>query len=437
VTVDIEDQAFDREIEVGTDTACVLVYHPGQLAHRECSPHAWHFHPLALQAELRAGRLISVSTCGDGAFRCRVTRGELTEREEKHRHASAVFRLDVRLGAVIFEGGYGLPSGAPEPEKEWSTPTAKQWLSLPNGHYRVVVSVIHWVAEEGAWLDQDRRQRNPNSLPDYVFQFQAVDDIETVPPLIDSPALDPFDVNPETFDIPLPSDSELRQRCQGQWPVVICDHQPLLPAHYVETVARREKLSHDYEEPDFSMFHSFMSLVAGDQAPSQESLMQNLNPGKHLTVRDHNQKFIVASQPTTPCLGAFVRPGPAVPLDDDTYRVFYSIEFLGRVLEIVPAEPWPLARIEPLTPSPAISESDLRRLTNAFTRFVHSNQQYRNQVAYPDLNAEEFAGLRPDQPVADILIHHLPLSAEARSDLLSRTRAEQIESLIAIMQSAG
>ena len=50
--------AADRTVEIGTDVAGFLIFHPDDLAHRAADPIAWYAYSFAYRKESAAGRLV-------------------------------------------------------------------------------------------------------------------------------------------------------------------------------------------------------------------------------------------------------------------------------------------------------------------------------------------------------------------------------------------
>jgi hypothetical protein len=166
---------LDQKIIAGTDGASFYLYHPKDLEHRMTSPLAWPSYHFACQPEFEAGRLVAFDTGGDGGYGFRITGGPLTKREKKWLASSWEFRYAVRHERVYLDGGYSLPSADYFDESE---DHPEQWISLPNGKYKVTVNAIEWYSETGAVDDNGRA--TDHALPSYVVQFSPVIDFETI-----------------------------------------------------------------------------------------------------------------------------------------------------------------------------------------------------------------------------------------------------------------
>ena len=158
--------AANQSIEIGTDIAEFLIFHPDDLAHRAADPSDWHTYSFAYRKESAAGRLVAFSTNEDGGYLIRMTTGKLTATEARYAGASWIYPLIVKHGRVYLDNGNAIPSeeNVDDPER-----FPKQWFSLPNGHYQVQVQAISR-SLPGA----------PESLPDYVVSFSPVDDISAI-----------------------------------------------------------------------------------------------------------------------------------------------------------------------------------------------------------------------------------------------------------------
>ncbi|MFK3780312.1 DUF6386 family protein [Agrobacterium sp. NPDC089420] len=155
--------AADRTIEIDTDVAGFLIFHPDDLAHRAADPIAWYAYSFAYRKESAAGRLLGFGTGADGGFLIRLTMDQPTATEVKFAGARWSYPLIVRHGQVYLDNTDGLPG-----EEKMDDPGdfPDRWFSLPNGSYRVDVQAIAR-SQPGA----------PEELPDYVVSFNPVADI--------------------------------------------------------------------------------------------------------------------------------------------------------------------------------------------------------------------------------------------------------------------
>ncbi len=155
--------AADRTVEIGTDVAGFLIFHPDDLAHRAADPIAWYAYSFAYRKESAAGRLVGFGTGSDGGFLIRLTMGQPTATEVKFAGAHWSYPLIVEHGQVYLDNTDGLPG-----EEKMDDPAdfPDRWFSLPNGSYRVDVRAI-----------ARSRPGAPKNLPDYVVSFSPVADI--------------------------------------------------------------------------------------------------------------------------------------------------------------------------------------------------------------------------------------------------------------------
>lgn len=157
----------DQTIEIATDVAGLLIFHPDDLAYRATDPIAWYAYAFAYRKESTAGRLIGFGTGSDGDFLVRLTMDQPTETEAKFAGARWSYPLIVRHGKVYLDNTDGLPG-----EEKMDNPAdfKERWFSLPNGSYRVDVQAI--VRSSHGTLE---------NLPDYVVSFTSVADIAGIP----------------------------------------------------------------------------------------------------------------------------------------------------------------------------------------------------------------------------------------------------------------
>ncbi|UXN75998.1 hypothetical protein N8D56_25040 (plasmid) [Devosia sp. A8/3-2] len=60
--------AADQTVEIGTDVAGFLIFHPDDLAHRAADPIARYAYSFAYMKESAAGCLVGFGTGSDGGF---------------------------------------------------------------------------------------------------------------------------------------------------------------------------------------------------------------------------------------------------------------------------------------------------------------------------------------------------------------------------------
>lgn len=148
---------IEHRVQLGTDGATFQLFHPA-----DRPPRGWLSQDFMIRKDFAAGRLVSFGTGSDGRFTFRITAGDLTEREKRLLACRMEFRFVVRYGSVLLDNACDYDSFS---------------FEVPNGRYRVVVSSIAWYKEEGADdLTPDQ------TAPNFVIQFQPVDDLESIVP---------------------------------------------------------------------------------------------------------------------------------------------------------------------------------------------------------------------------------------------------------------
>jgi len=149
---------FSRRINIGTDVAHILIFHPDDLSHAAEWPIAWYSDPAVYPVENAAGRLMGWSTQSDGGYMVRVTDGALTDAEKAAAGPSWTFPLTVRHGRVFVDNSDGLPG-----QEQMLRPAdyPDQWVEVPNGSYAVTVTGIEWDGSD--------------DMPNYVVSFVPAD----------------------------------------------------------------------------------------------------------------------------------------------------------------------------------------------------------------------------------------------------------------------
>jgi hypothetical protein len=147
---------------VPTDVSTILLFHPDEMEHTAGWPVGWYSTEPAWRAETAAGRLVAWGTGYDGAFKVRLTTGDMTARERAFTRQSWDFGYTVRLGRVFLDNSDTLPG-----ESRMTDPDENPdyWFALANGDYTVKVSAVEWNAEPGSDAE------GFETLPNYVVQF--------------------------------------------------------------------------------------------------------------------------------------------------------------------------------------------------------------------------------------------------------------------------
>lgn len=179
---------------VETDESSITLFDPDDLSHHEYDPPNWHAHDFAFADDLSAGRFVAVVTGRNGALRVRVTDAPLTAAEREAAGTSATMRLRVRQERLLLAGGDAWPSS----ERRGSIgPHDRRWLSVPNGDYRAVATVM------------ERAGIVPH---DYVVQLLPVPSIDEVDHAPGLPRLAAGDLRPGVVGIDAPG-ARFVERC--------------------------------------------------------------------------------------------------------------------------------------------------------------------------------------------------------------------------------
>ena len=92
---------LNTTLDLGTDVATFLIYHPDDLAHRADAPLGWYSYDFAYVREAAAGRMVAIGTGSDGGYRIRLTTGALTPAEAAAERARIASPLLVQHGRVF------------------------------------------------------------------------------------------------------------------------------------------------------------------------------------------------------------------------------------------------------------------------------------------------------------------------------------------------
>lgn len=394
-----ENGRLNQRIVAGTDGASFFLYHPQDLQHRLTSPHAWPFYHFAFRPESAAGRLVVFSTGGDGGYAFRITDGPLTEREQKWLASSWDFPYQVRHGRVYLDGGYALPSDNYFDDSERNL---AQWISLPNGNYKVTVHAIEWHSEPGA-LDEDE-QPTDSALASYVIQFTPIQSLSAVP-VHDTPP---------------------RMECDRKW-------QAQADPSFAEP--------DEFDGKNDELEASYVFLVGEKDTPV---------PGFHLSVQggdelyeafygargnqmlpDRIKSLVIAPTDQTPGVGVLVTPSGASRSNNDPWVFSFHAKRLVNITEVTKAKPRATCSVTSLErPASVVSPEKLAELKAAFAAYAASNVTYRKAVANPDFEADRVASMESPVGLTHVLIHHVQLPLAERLELLRLSDAERVERLL-------
>lgn len=166
-----------KTISLGTDVAHLVLFHPGDLAHRQDDPIAWYGYDFVYRKESAAGRLLAFCTGADGGYHVRLTTDSLTPQEAAHACKSWTFPLAVGHGRVLLDNTDALPG-----QEQMTGPNTATdcWYDIANGLYRATVHPI------------DRTDEEARALPDYVITFEPVETLAGIAVANTPPDLRPF-----------------------------------------------------------------------------------------------------------------------------------------------------------------------------------------------------------------------------------------------------
>jgi hypothetical protein len=393
----MHDQLNEIRI-VGTDSASWFLFHPDDLAHRIRDPINWYSYDFAVRREFAAGTLVAVTTGGDGGFSVRLTDQELTQREKKYAVKSQSFRLRLRHGRLLIDGGDVLPS-------EYGNSVAEDsanWINVPDGDYRVTVSAIAWYDEPGA-IDHEG-SATKNALPSYVAVFEAVEALKAVniPPSI--PQLDPS--RPEHTFFPNPESEPVQESWEEEvailiWPEVV------FPGIPQELSLTREQ--HEYVNRVMKEGIQFSLLITNE--------LKSQDVATLFTISSYGSSFDSAEQAT-----GFSLSGHGAQIVE-----VIGIREKNGIL-------W--ATVKPLTrPLSKAGLASVEELKQRFAEYAADNPNYRKQVPYAQFHAERVAALTNPLEVGWAIASVLELPADTKRQLLSGAETELIQRLNEVLNT--
>jgi hypothetical protein len=392
--------AVDQTVGVATDVAGLFVYHPDDLKHRQTSPDGWVYTDFACGREFNAGTLIAFSTGGDGGYDLRLTDGDLTPRERPLVGNSYSFRYRVQHGRVYVDGGNFLPSDSPYKNKTEKIPESRG-VAMPNGDYEVRVVAINRPDDDGG---RGAGQR----LPDYVLQFRKVKKLSAIPVL--SPV-----------------------------PLYIANMRPgepikKEPPSYLDF---EEDLSHPLDESYLALVSSpgYILRKDGGFRDADRALFDAIR--RRVRPPERSIRLVVLESESVPAVGTLVEadvlndfqgPKPSVRIGAIRQVKVNELTRRGPLLEV---------EVAPLTrPRSKVLPADLAAVKAEFAAFAKADAEYRKTVKNPDYEAERVEAVGSPSALTNILLHHVPLSAERRQALLRQSDLERIRGLRAAMKEA-
>lgn len=382
--------SLDRTVDIGTDVASFFLFHPDDLAHRKDDPLDWYSYGFACRQEFEAGSLVAFTTGSDGGYRLRITDGELTAAEQARQTGSWEWGYTVRHGRVLLDNGDHLPSEEMFPIKESD---AEQWVTVPNGDYRVTVYPI---------------EREDDSLPDYVIRFEPVDGPLHI---ANSPA--PPELIPRKDSPP--------QSSEGGG------------ADMVYERAEEKPLAHTYP----LLVAADTSLLPGGSlsVPVADELFTAVRDEDHtLTNSDGDTCMVLTPSAETPGLGVLARVNGWSEIPGKGGRISLRGERLVRITKRTAGRPLPTAWVEPVErPTAPLGDEEVRALQAAFAEYAARQKEGRNPVSAFD--QDRIAAMTSGKSLTARLIPLLPLPTETRFRLQAASDAERATELRAFLKS--
>ena len=384
-------------------TASFYLYHPDDLQHRLTSPLAWPSYHFACRPEFDAGRLVAFYTGGDGGYAFRITDGPLTDREKAWLAGSWDFRYRVRHGRVYLDEGYALPSDNYFDESE---ERPDQWITLPNGNYRVRVNAIEWYSEAGAVNEEG--QATDNALPSYVIQFISVEDLESIdvsstPPRLETSRNWPAAPSPSYADYDTFDGEEIK--LSDTYVVQVSTSQAPIPGFHITL-----ELSDDFYEAVYGTRGNFI-------------------------LPDRIERLVIAASDKLPCAGVLVQPSGAGKSGDGPWSMSFHAKRLVTVTSLLPSKLWPMGKVQALDrPESIVSPERMAELKQVFAVYAKSNEDYRQCIPNPDFEAERVASMNSPTGLTHVLIHHVQMPFTTRLELLPLSNAARVERLVVILQ---
>ncbi|MEO0558810.1 MAG: DUF6386 family protein [Bacteroidota bacterium] len=381
---------LDTTLDLGTDVATFLIYHPDDLAHRADAPLGWYGYDFAYVQEARAGRMVAIGTGSDGGYRIRLTTSELTPAEAAAETTRIVSPLIVRHGRVFVGNTDGLPG-----LERMIDPDAHpdQWLELANGAYRVSVVEVDWSGDE--------------ALPSYVVMFKAVASMDEV----EVPERFPMHSRvwgtppPEPTLLSIPSLSSL----DAAYPLLVLGDDAVVPGQTGTTIVPRDMGK--------VLFDLRRVVVTAEPVP-RRSLLDGFRGG-----------------PET--LGTVTRIRGARWAGEAESRVTLEGVQLVRVLGASPGDSLPRARVEGLArPDRPPSAAQEEALLDALAAFGRTSKRWASQ-SHPlwTLDRVEARNVRWPEAIR-IALDTLGLTYAERLGLARQSDAEQVETLTQCLRDA-
>lgn len=383
---------LEHTLDIGTDIASFFLFHPDDLVHRSKDPLDWHDYGFACSKEFEEGNLVAFRTGGDGGYQLRLTSGDLTNAEQAAQTGSWEWGYTVRHGKILVDNGDYLPS---EEMFDIDDVPKDQWLTIPDGDYRVVVHPI---------------ERGEASLPDYVIRFESVEK-----PLHIAKSLSPPDLVPlksrlpsamtggSADDIYKPNEDD--KPLAGTYPLLVVEGQSLLPGGST-SLAVADDLFTAVQEEDKAITDE-KGYVYVVLAPSEE------------IPRIATLAWINGSSQMTGESGKISMRGERL------------VRITGRTEGIL----LPIAQVEPVTRKKSeVSEAEIKALQAAFVKYAGKHAQDKSRIRAFD--QERIAATTKGAALTARLLELVPLPVETRLRLQGASDVERAKELITLLESA-
>ena len=382
-------QTSSTTISIGTDVATLVLFHPEDLAHRECDPIAWYSYGFVWRKESREGRLVAFGTGSDGGYAVRLTTGSLAPDEAARACSSWEFPLIVRHGRVLLDNTDALPG-----EEQMTKPSEieDQWFDLANGSYKVTVHPISF--EQGS------------SLPDYVIRFEPIPNIATIPIADTPPTLKPLpDWTPPG---PPVTDSEL----QFEWP----------------------RKSPNAGEFAILPVDSNVSLLPGVSATV--SVSEEVGAAIFPKQADGIRHLVVSPVFRPGDLAMLARPSGLSRMGNREPRLSVSGMYPVRIVRAADPQPLRSVTVVPIE-KPDLSEPNIAAFRDRLLQYARQNAEFRERLIHDSFEIERLEALSSAEAVTGWALQYLPLSWTNRLACYATSAVDRIATLEHFLQTGS
>ncbi|MDX2215876.1 MAG: hypothetical protein SFY66_21610 [Oculatellaceae cyanobacterium bins.114] len=271
---------------------------------------------------------------------------------------------------------------------------AAQWIELPNGNYRVIVSTFDW---------GDATETN-SDLPAYTFEFQPVTSLDDIPYPTTAPVL--LEGEGLTTNAYLTLDGFERG--------VI----PLLPC--AEVVFPIIDISLPLTQRQYQQYRRIAPEV-WEQADWAIAVSSNSTPQSIATLIH---------------VAGLTDDGGNSSDNRWTYRLNAAGEGLIKILRIFDNDGIQWAEVERYEPpTEAVSTEQIEQLKLLFADYAERNAQYQQRVAYPSFYAEQVASLSNSRSLSWQVANAMVLPLNVQQELLVLSDRDRIQRLTDIVRS--